>query len=159
MSTPNTFGSVLNWSWSNYPDPWYGRMRATFDHVRRAAGYTMADGEPDRRKKYASTISNRIAKVQKNASRQMIVDAYEELVSGLICEVIALDKLSDANMVENTRQAQTIDRLHHTVQEAVDGQSAAVRRTDQVERQLEALLSLIAPEPEGYHIYNIRNSK
>lgn len=156
MSTSNTFGSVLDWSWSNYPEPWYGRMRATFAHVRRAAGYTMADGEPERRRKYVKTITNRIAKVQKNASRQMIVDAYEELVMGLISEVVALARLSDENLIENTTQSRTIDRLHHAVQEAVHGQSDAVRRTDQVERQLEALLSLLAPEPEGYHVDNPR---
>ncbi len=152
MGTPNTFGAVLDWSWSNYPEPWYGRMRATFAHVRRAAGYTMADGEPDRRRKYLRTLTNRIGKVQKNASRQMIVDAYEELVMGLINEVIALDRLSGADLIENSGQSRTIDRLHHAVQEAVGKQDAAVRRTDQVERQLEAVLTLLAPEPERYYV-------
>lgn len=154
MATNHTFGTVLNWSWVNYPEDWYGRLRATFSHVRRATQY-YAD-RPESLTSLRKLIDIDMGNLTKNSTRQQIVDTYEHLVNGLIVEVISLQE-----KYENAEEAITgwkgkVERVDREIQRSYVIRDEALGHQARFARQLNAVLDLIAPEPEQFDPMSVR---
>jgi hypothetical protein len=123
-------------------DGWYGTLRQTLRHTRRATGYPMAtEGS---RKIFSEALYEHINNLHKNATREDIAAAYETVVIALSGEVTALDvKLYEhAEMVK--RQDTELKRLKDMNRDMGHREMKAHDREHQAIKKTEALLTLIA---------------
>ena len=155
MTNKHTFGSVLGWDWASDKVSWLGKMSAMFERLRRSSGY-YTPASMENVKAINAAVRTASEKLGKSATRQMIVDAYDNILRAMADEITRLDaevrhkdgRLETAQSNERFEASQLII--------AYEQRDEALRHQARLSRQLEALLNLIAPEPEDLDLELVR---
>jgi hypothetical protein len=140
-----TFGMVLGWDRGDPEfDSWYGKLRVTLRHIRKATGYMMADDST--RKLFSGALLAHINALSKNSTRKQITAAYETVVTGLSHELAVLDAKLYEHGEDVKRLENETEHLRGMNKEMGQREQARYQESLFTAKKLDAVLGLLAEQ-------------